>query len=345
MRAVCGFGCGPSRISMGCAKGMQLAMIFVSATIALVLYTYGENFTSLTSNPVMQSYCGTDGGMCVGVSAVLRISLALFCFYGLMLLVTTWSHAAFTNFWSLKILAWIGLMVGCFFIPGAKLANYGQFARGASVLWLIAQAVIFIDFAHTLEEWLMDKINKTTAELLQRYESIGFCQNCYRWLYVVVTFGLLIASFIGIVLLYNFSANRPAGIDCGQNIGFLSETLALAVVYLVLSQVRLSPSASRTRGLIVPAIVCFYCVWLVWSAIYAQPNPLCNPLPPDTNNTGATIVGMIIAALSLCWTAFSTARSVPQMFDGMKATAKPGDEGELMMIPHWRSLPSSRFSC
>lgn len=118
-------------------------------------------------------------------------------------------------------------------------------------------------------------------------------------------------------MLYNFSANRPTGIECGTNLGFLSITLISGIIFLIVAPLE----CAGARGILPPALIFAYCTWLCWSAIYGNPNADCTPIPPDTTNTGATVVGMIIAALSLCYTAFSASRSIPHLFDTGKKAA------------------------
>jgi hypothetical protein len=68
------------------------------------------------------------------------------------------------------------------------------------------------------------------------------------------------------------------------------------------------------RGVLPPAVLWAYCTWLTWSALYTNPDDKCNPVPPSSTSTASTIVGMVIAALSLCYTAFAASRSVPGLF-------------------------------
>lgn len=91
------------------------------------------------------------------------------------------------------------------------------------------------------------------------------------------------------------------------------------------------------RGLLPPAVVWAYCAWLTWSSMVgargreetsatgasslalppaqtADPNQVCNPVPTDSTSTAATVVGMVVASCSLCYTAFAASRSVPGLF-------------------------------
>jgi uncharacterized protein (UPF0333 family) len=194
-----------------------------------------------------------------------------------------------------------------------------QASRVFSLLFLLAMVIILIDAAYHLHEVLTAKIEAKDTELLQTHETVGIFQNLWKLLYLGISFGAIIGSFVGMGLLYKFSANRPDGITCNNNLAFLSITLIAGLIYTVLSMME----CSGARGLMPPSLVWAYCTWLCWSAIYSNADVNCTPVPPDSSNTGATIVGMIIAACSLCYTAFSASRSLPHMFDLSKNPAAP----------------------
>lgn len=314
MGAFSGSGGNKHRVSTMAAKAGYIFIIALSAILALILYTYGDQISWLNDIPAISDICtnkGTTASQCYGASAVLRISLAL-CLFMTLNLLTCFSGDFFVGLWAVKVVVWLGLLIGMFFIPADAVEKYGQTARIFSILFIIAMALLLVDFAYHLQEVLVSKIEATHAQLKEKFADIGCCQNLWRWLYVGLVSALLIGSFIGIVLLYKFSANRPEGVQCGQNMGFLSATLVTGLIYLILSPLEW---LGGSRGMLTPALIFAYCTWLCWSAIYANPNAQCNPVPPDTSNTGATIVGMLIAAGSLCYTAFSASRNLPHMFD------------------------------
>lgn len=303
---------GGHRISTKAAKAGYIALILLSSLFAFVLYFWGDQITWLTDIAVLKAICTNNGvteSQCYGSSAVIRVSLALCIFFAVNVLAS-FSADAFVGMWSIKLLVWLGLIIGMFFVPANAIVGYAQTARVFSVLFIIAMVMLLIDFAYHMQEALVDKIEATNAELLKTYKDIGWCQNVWRWLYIALVFGLMIASFTGIVVLYHFSANRPSG-DCGQNLGFLSFTLISGLSYTVLSTLA---CIGKGAGMLTPSIIFAYCTWLCWSAINTNPDDNCNPLPPDRSNTASTVIGMLIAAGSLCYTAFSASRSLPKMF-------------------------------
>lgn len=308
------------QLSSRSAKAGHILIMAVSAILALVLYNYGDQITWLTSIDVIKQICTEQGqatvSQCYGASAALRISLALCIFFSINLL-TSFAGEAFVGWWSVKFLLWLGLMIGSFFIPATAIEKYGQTSRVFSTLFLLAMVIILIDFAYHTHELLHSKAAERDAELSGSYDEIGLFQNCWRLLYLAISLSAVLASLIGIGFLYHFSANRPEGVECGSNLGFLSITLISGVIFMIIAPLK----CAGERGILPPALIFAYCTWLVWSAIYSNPDVNCTPVPPNKNNTGATIVGMIIAALSLCYTAFSASRSIPHLFDTGKKAA------------------------
>ncbi|RYG55152.1 hypothetical protein EON66_05970 [archaeon] len=217
-----------------------------------------------------------------------------------------------------------------------------QTARIASVLFLLAMVIILVDFGYHMQEKLTDKMVASEAE---REASGGSsrCTSCcagpWGWLYLLLSAVFVIGSLAGIIVLYKFTANVPVAGACGNNLGFLSITLISGVVFMIVSPLE----CLGGRGLLTPAFIFAYCTWLCWQAIYANPDPMCSPVAGASSNTGATIVGMIIAALSLCYTAFSASNSLPHMFDtkakaGAAASSTDSDSEHerepLALAPH-----------
>ncbi|RYG55153.1 hypothetical protein EON66_05975 [archaeon] len=128
VRACCCSMSAASRFSARAAKVFYIGIIAVSAIFALVLYNYGEKIEFLTKLPVIRDVCTNQGSttsQCFGASAVLRISLALTVFFALNLF-TVFSATTFVGLWGVKVLVWIALVVGSFFIPATSIVPYGE---------------------------------------------------------------------------------------------------------------------------------------------------------------------------------------------------------------------------
>lgn len=128
VRACCCSMSAASRFSARAAKVFYIGIIAISAIFALVLYNYGEKIEFLTKLPVIRDVCTNQGSttsQCFGASAVLRISLALTVFFALNML-TVFSATTFVGLWGVKLIVWIALVVGSFFIPAASIVPYGE---------------------------------------------------------------------------------------------------------------------------------------------------------------------------------------------------------------------------
>lgn len=131
-----------------------------------------------------------------GASAALRISLAL-CVYFAVNVLTAFAAEAFVGWWGLKLLLWLALVIGSFFIPATAIAQYGQTSRVFSTLFLLAMVIILIDFAYHAHEWLMGKADASDARLRETHDEVGLCQNWWKLLYLALAAVAIIASFAG----------------------------------------------------------------------------------------------------------------------------------------------------
>ena len=91
------------------------------------------------------------------------------------------------------------------------LLKYRSFARGASFLYLVLQAMSLVDMSFTFHDWLIRKVDETNVSfpfsphLQQRYrytDKTCCCANQFKSLYITVSllFGLL--SLGGCISLY-----------------------------------------------------------------------------------------------------------------------------------------------
>ena len=117
---------GPFSVSIGCVNSSFQA---------------GYNYSMYGANA--QAYCVGDG-------AVYRVGLALALFYLFMAFMSLAGDTAFKGFWFFKLFCYGAAMVGCFFIPELAFSHgiYQGIARFASVVFLVLQILILIDFAY-----------------------------------------------------------------------------------------------------------------------------------------------------------------------------------------------------
>ena len=119
---------GKGGLSPRAAKAGHIMIIALSAILALILYNYGDQISFLQDISAISNICNPQGAavsQCYGASAVLRISLAL-CLFFAVNMISIISADSFVGWWAIKILLWIGLVIGCFFIPTDAIAAYGK---------------------------------------------------------------------------------------------------------------------------------------------------------------------------------------------------------------------------
>lgn len=145
--------------------------------------------------------------------------------------------------------------------------RYAGAARVFSILFLLAQCLVIIDFAYKIHEYLQAKSDARDAELDAAGWEPGLCSNCWKLLYAFVGFGLLFGSIAGIGVMYKYFG------DCSLNQFFLSETLVIGVIMTLVSIM-----SAVGKGLLPPAVIFAYNTYLVYGAITNNPDLVCNVL-------------------------------------------------------------------
>jgi len=64
----------------------------------------------------------------------------------------------------LKMVGFILLLAGSFFVPSETLKDFSQFARIGSILFLMIQVLVVVDFAFDLHEMITRQMAKFAAE-------------------------------------------------------------------------------------------------------------------------------------------------------------------------------------
>ena len=105
----------------------------------------------------------------LGYFAVYRICFSLACFFLLFMIVMLYvksSHdprAKIQNgFWFFKILIYIGILVGAFFIPnnGSFEEVFMYFGMIGGFMFILMQLILIIDFVHSWNESWVDKVSE-----------------------------------------------------------------------------------------------------------------------------------------------------------------------------------------
>jgi len=239
---------------------------------------------------------------CKGDAAVYRISFVMATFFGVMSLLTISNNAMHRGFWGLKIGCLLVSLLLCFFIPNSFFDNsgYAWIARLVSMGFLLLQILILIDFAY---QW-------NDSWVAKAYPDDGMDDQ--MWLVAILgsAAALYLASFVGIPLLFTYYG------DCGTGIAF--STITLIGILLFTGVTLFRDRIVGQEGAILPAaVVGAYTTYLCWSALDSNPHNECKPgLGGDTNDTAHMVMGMIIAVVSLSWSAVSVTESLGSLVTG-----------------------------
>ena len=122
---------------------------------------------------VLLDYVTIDcaGKSCFGFAAVHRVNFALGLFHFVMAMLLVGVNnsrdrrAPIQNgFWGPKIIIWIGLIVGSFFLPNTFFEVWGNYvAFAGAILFLLLGLVLLVDLAHTFAEYCIEKIEDTES--------------------------------------------------------------------------------------------------------------------------------------------------------------------------------------
>lgn len=309
-------------MSKRCANSIYLLIMVLMAGVALVLQHWGApTFDIYSFNVGCENVPHLDADACKGDGAVYRVSMGLFLWFIFLTLGTLFGNRSFhIGWWGLKILIFLVLIVGAFFIPndvfgagastdGSQTSGsygYAQFSRIVSALFLISQIVAFIDFAyHWNGSWVQKAyggVDDEESDVVDKRWLVGILVCCAS---------MLILSVVGIGLLYVFYGG------CSISAMFITLT-ALSVVGFTVLQVTTEDSDS---SLLTSSVVAIYCVYLCWSAVNSNPAS-CNPGSTGSDDPGMIALGMLVAAFSLGWTCYSATASATTVTSGVSAAVE-----------------------
>jgi len=212
--------------------------------------------------------------LCYGTMSVYRVSSALAVFHLLLALVMIGvkskkdpRESAQHSWWSIKILVLLALMVGIFFIPNVAFIGYGYIALIGSLLFILIQLILLVDFAHSWNEsWV------------QNYAE-GEGKNCWLGLLLTSTGVMYAISLVLTVLMYVYFLENSS--ECWMNSMFISINLAVTFIVSLISVHPKVHERNPRSGLLQSSVVTVYSTYLTWSALASEPLEMkCNSFAP-----------------------------------------------------------------
>jgi len=299
--------CG-KMVSMSSVGGRiaYAVVFFLTSLLAWVFRSWAVKVLDWV--PVLQDFCPKMGGLCYGTLAVYRLSFCLAVFHLVMAMITIGVKTRGDcriqiqdGWWAVKLLLLIGACIGSFFIPNPFFEYYGWVAFACSVLFILIQLILLVDFAHSwAENWI------------EKYEASEEGDSTWWYILLASTFGLLGFSIALSIVMYIFFI--PDGSVCGANVAFITINVILVFFFCILSIHPKVQEANEKSGLLQPALIAAYTTYLVFSALMSETDQ-CNPWSLSTTTAASNVSLIIGAVFTILAVLYATMRAASQVGD------------------------------
>jgi len=295
--------------------------------------------------PVIYPEAALNCSAIVGYFAVYRICFALACFYFFFMIIMIFVRSSKdprayiqNGFWFFKILAFVGLIVGAFYIPrdGSFEVIFMYFGIVGGFLFIFVQLVLIIDFVHTWNEKWVEKFEDGNKE--------------YYYGLLICTAFFFMAALTVAILGYVFYASHAG---CGLHIFFITFNLILCIIASIISLLPKVQEFNPTSGILQSSFVSLYVMYLTWSAMSNNSNRNCSPslldiidrqtplsnLTTTTSATpiqpykgqmldGSSIVSLVLWFLVVLYSSFTSASKGEQLMGSSKERTSLNVESE-----------------
>jgi len=237
-------------------------------------------------------------GHCYGILAIYRICFASSTLHlilsALMVGVTSSKQIRGkiqNGFWGPKMIIWFVSTILTFFVHNKFFIFWSKYiAFFGSVLFMLIQLIILIDFSYSWVEMLISNYENTDDKR-------------YMYFLIVSTFGMLIGSVVLTIVMYVIFGKS----GCSLNKVFISVNLFLCILITIISILPEVQYANPQSGIAQASMIVIYATYIVCSAISNEPDDdlHCNPFNKKTQVT-STILGVLFTFISI---AYSTTRA------------------------------------
>merc|ERR1711871_1297873 len=201
------------------------------------------------------------------------------------------------GFWLFKILAVVGITVGCFFMPNSFfLYAAGDIALAGAFIFLLIQLVLLVDFAHAWADSWVGKLEEGSS--------------AHGKLLVFASLALYITSLVATILLYtDYTSPYDASAEsCSTEKFIITMNLLFAIACTVAAVHPRVQEIQPNSGLLQASVIVAYTSYLTWSAV-SDTTSVCQPASPMAmggTDTATTVIGTIFTFLAI---AYSSLRS------------------------------------
>eukprot|EP01064_Diplonema_japonicum_P019219 TRINITY_DN2790_c0_g1_i1.p1 TRINITY_DN2790_c0_g1~~TRINITY_DN2790_c0_g1_i1.p1 ORF type:complete len:412 (+),score=54.35 TRINITY_DN2790_c0_g1_i1:59-1294(+) len=286
---------GEVSVSMRAVKMRYGAILLVAFLVALVFKWVSQANTFWKVFPAMDDKCHGDD-YCLASTLTFRLSFSLFIFFFIHAIMSTGFarhclgdvnfHSFIVNGMIIKVVLLIVLIFISCFIPFDFFVGYGWLAFCMSILFLLIQSVILLDFAYGWnEKWIPSDGVYETEEDASRY----------RMWTIICTFLMFSGGVVLCSLMYKwFSPDGCPSEDKNLRLFFITLTLLFGLLGGL-------ASAGIERGSILISNFAFiYCSLMTYSAIRSRGEEACDELYSDpTKVSFNTILSLVIAGVAI----------------------------------------------
>jgi len=275
------------------AKFGYIISFAVTAGFSLLFMYHGPNMLTHASG---FSNCSSTGEFwdfnndCVGLSLAFRLSFSLLMLHAFIFVCSLCQNKLSVIIheacWVVKTVFLVAMLIGTFFMDHEVFNGYEDFARIFSVIFLLVQGILLIDFGYSWNDsWLQKYADSEES-------------SCMACLFFGTTVVLL--AGIGLIVAYTFVWFTD-GDDCGTEMAIAVVSVILAVIAIGLSIAGLSENGS----LLTSTFIGLYGTFLAWSGLANRPGE-CNTISGDPATTSMQIVGGILfLVICLIYISFS----------------------------------------
>lgn len=280
------------------ARAKWFYLIGYAITIALT-WILKDKASSWFASYLPNSFCTANHNtLCAGQEIAMRISFGNFCFFALHFLallaankVDDWRVEIHTSMLFFQLLAWIGTLIGFFFIPSSVLYGYAQAARVGSGIFLVVQLILLVHWLYEINEYLV--------------------QQDTNWAWAILISGTLVGLGLGLTLIsFSYVYFAPYK-DCSLNLFFT--TFSIIALFALLGVLSI-PNRAPTAGLMTSSLVFLYCSFLLYSALQSEPSDYVCVSPTASSGSWITIVGFFIALAAVCYSTYSAGTGSRDLF-------------------------------
>lgn len=300
--------CVGSALCSGCGHQSKTSrlpyLIFLSANVilAVILSFFGSNVLGEFAG-LKVTVCPNQSSpdTCLQNAAVFRVSFALAIFFAIHVAGCFISTGCYYACWPLKLVAYAGGLVGAFFIENNEIfEGYAQVARIVSILYLLLQVILLIDFSYLWNETWIESENPNMLKAIVAISLSLFALCIVAWALMLVYF------------------TDSAGGNCSQNKALVSVTVILVVAFTAIS----ISQWCEHGALLTSSVVAIYVTFVLYSALSSDPSA-CNSVKP-ARGSAQQWIGLAFAAISISYAGYNLSKRNGRLFGG----GDDGDDGE-----------------